>query len=49
MNKTVILKNNIKKNKIFNASYVFIDGMSRSGKAAVAPVVSSFKGVEHFS
>ncbi len=48
MNKTVILKHNIKKNKIFNASYVFIDGMSRSGKAAVAPVVSSFKGVEHF-
>ena len=38
----------IKKNKIFNASYVFIDGMSRTGKAAVAPIVSSFKRVEHF-
>lgn len=38
----------IKKNQIFKANYVFIDGMSRSGKAAVAPIISSFKRVEHF-
>ena len=48
MNTTINLKHKIKKNKIFNTRYVFIDGMSRSGKAAVATVVSSLKCVEHF-
>lgn len=38
----------IKKNQIFDANYLFIDGMSRSGKIAIAPIVSSFKRVEHF-
>jgi hypothetical protein len=38
----------IKKNEIFDANYVFIDGMSRSGKSAVAPIVSSLERVEHF-
>ena len=27
---------NIKQNTIFDANYVFIDGMSRCGKAAIA-------------
>ena len=40
--------NRIKKNQIFDANYVFIDGMSRSGKIAIAPIVSSFERVEHF-
>jgi hypothetical protein len=40
--------NKIKKNQIFDANYVFIDGMSRSGKIAIAPIVSSFEKVEHF-
>ncbi len=48
MRKKSINSHEIKKNKIFDANYVFIDGMSRTGKAAVAPVVSSFKRVEHF-
>ena len=39
---------NIKQNTIFDANYVFIDGMSRCGKAAIAPIVSSFSRVEHF-
>ena len=38
----------IKKNKILDANYVFIDGMSRCGKAGIAPIVSSFERVEHF-
>jgi len=38
----------IKKSQIFEASYVFVDGMSRCGKATIAPVISSFKRVEHF-
>jgi len=40
--------NKIKKNQIFDANYVFIDGMSRSGKIGIAPIISSFNRVEHF-
>jgi len=38
----------IKKISILNANYLFIDGMSRSGKTSIAPVISSFQRVEHF-
>ena len=31
-----------------NASYIFIDGISRSGKGALAPLISSIPTVEHF-
>lgn len=41
-------ENKIKKNQIFEANYLFIDGMSRSGKIAIAPIISSFERVEHF-
>ncbi len=42
------IKHTIKQIKIIEANYLFIDGMSRSGKAAIAPVISSFKRVEHY-
>ena len=48
MNIEYILENKIKKNRIFDASYLFIDGMSRSGKIAIAPIISSFQRVEYF-
>ena len=38
----------IKKISIIEANYVFIDGMCKSGKLGVAPVVSSFNRVEHY-
>ncbi|MDA7695546.1 hypothetical protein N8788_04230 [Candidatus Pelagibacter sp.] len=38
----------IKTIPIINTNYLFIDGMSRSGKTSIAPVISSFKRVEHF-
>ncbi len=38
----------IKKSQIFDANYVFIDGMSRSGKIGIAPIVSSLERVEYF-
>ncbi|MDA9201259.1 hypothetical protein N9O53_05425 [Candidatus Pelagibacter ubique] len=38
----------IQKSQIFDATYVFIDGMSRSGKSGIAPIVSSLENVEHF-
>ena len=41
-------ENKIKKSQIFDANYVFIDGMSRSGKLGIAPIVSSLQRVEHF-
>ena len=41
-------ENKIKKSQIFDANYVFIDGMSRSGKLGIAPIVSSLERVEHF-
>ena len=31
-----------------HASYIFIDGISKSGKGALAPLVSSIPTVEHF-
>ena len=48
MNKRPLLSHSIKKNFILDANYLFIDGMSRSGKTSIAPVISSFKRVEHF-
>ena len=48
MNQKLILKHTIKKIKIIDANYVFIDGMSRCGKAGIAPVISSFNRVEHY-
>jgi hypothetical protein len=38
----------IKAIPIIDANYLFIDGMSRSGKSSIAPVISSFKRVEHY-
>ena len=38
----------IKKISIPNANYLFIDGMSRSGKTSIAPIISSLNRVEHF-
>ena len=38
----------IQKSQIFDGNYVFIDGMSRSGKSGIAPIVSSLGNVEHF-
>lgn len=34
--------------ELFDARYVFIDGISRSGKGALAPIVSSINNAEHF-
>ena len=48
MNRTSKLTHKIKKNHIFDANHVFIDGMSRCGKAGIVPIVSSFERVEHF-
>ena len=45
MNRTSQLTHKIKKNHIFDANHVFIDGMSRCGKAGIAPIVSSFERV----
>lgn len=42
------LEHKIKKSQIFEANYVFIDGMSRSGKSGIGPIVSSLDRVEHF-
>ena len=38
----------IKKIKIIDANYVFVDGMMRSGKNSILPIISSFSRVEHF-
>ena len=38
----------IKKIKIIDANYVFIDGAMRSGKNSLLPIVSSINRVEHF-
>ena len=48
MNQKLPPTSKIKKSQIFEASYVFIDGMSRCGKATIAPVISSFERAEHF-
>lgn len=48
MNSPIKHPHKIQKSQIFDATYVFIDGMSRSGKSGIAPIVSSFKRVEHF-
>ena len=48
MNKNSQPNHKIKKNQLFDADYVFIDGMSRCGKATIAPIISSFGSVEHF-
>ena len=42
------LNHAIKTIPIIDTNYLFIDGMSRSGKTSIAPVISSFKRVEHF-
>ncbi len=42
------LDHKIKKIKLLDAEYVFIDGSSRSGKAGIAPIISSFKRAEHW-
>ncbi len=42
------INHTIKKIPIIEANYVFIDGMCKSGKLGVAPVVSSFNRVEHY-
>tara|TARA_B110001450_G_scaffold218016_1_gene212286 strand:- start:930 stop:2012 length:1083 start_codon:yes stop_codon:yes gene_type:complete len=38
----------IEPKELLNAKYVFIDGISRSGKAAIAPIISSIPNFEHF-
>ena len=38
----------IKKIEIIDANYVFVDGMMRSGKNSVLPIISSLDKVEHF-
>ena len=43
-----IPKHTIKKVKIIDANYVFVDGMTRSGKNSLLPIISSFNRVEHF-
>lgn len=48
MNNDPKVSHAIKKIPILNANYLFIDGMSRSGKTSLAPVISSFDRVEHF-
>ena len=35
--------------EIFDGQYLFIDGLSRSGKGGIAPIISSFERVEHFN
>jgi hypothetical protein len=34
--------------KLIGAKYIFIDGISRSGKAAIVPLISSMPNTEHF-
>ena len=48
MNNDPNVSHTIKKISILKANYLFIDGMSRSGKTSLAPVISSFEKVEHF-
>ena len=48
MNKKMESNHTIKKVKIIEANYLFIDGMSRSGKGGIAPIISSFDRVEHY-
>jgi hypothetical protein len=38
----------IDKKQLIDAEYFFIDGISRSGKGALAPFISSLKNFEHF-
>ena len=37
----------IDQKKLFETKYIFIDGISRAGKAGITPIVSSFENVEH--
>lgn len=48
MSKISKLNHSIKPIKIIEANYLFIDGMSRSGKTSIAPIISSFENVEHY-
>ena len=41
-------KKTIENKILFDVEYIFIDGISRSGKGAIVPFVSSLKGVEHW-
>ena len=47
MKPKVRLPHKIKKNQIFDANYVFIDGPNTSGKSSIAPTISSFKRTEY--
>lgn len=47
MKQKVLPPHKIKKNQIFDASYVFIDGPNTSGKSSIAPTISSFKRTEY--
>ena len=42
------INHKIKPSSMIDTNYLFIDGMSRSGKSSIAPVISSFKRVEHY-
>ncbi len=48
MNHNSIPDHTIKKIQIIDANYLFVDGMSRSGKNSLLPIISSFNKVEHF-
>lgn len=45
---TLTKNHQLEKKYPFDTDYIFIDGMSRSGKGAIAPIVSSLSNVEHF-
>ena len=41
-------KKTIENKVLFDVEYIFIDGISRSGKGAIVPFVSSLNCVEHW-
>ena len=41
-------RTSIERKTLFKTNYLFIDGMSRSGKFGIAPVISSLNNVEPF-
>ena len=42
------INHKIKPSSMIDTNYLFIDGLSRSGKMSIAPVISSFNRVEHY-
>ena len=42
------MKAKLEPKTLFDVDYLFIDGISRSGKSAIVPFVSSFENVEHW-